>query len=447
MTKQQFNSFIFGSMALAISMSFVPLADCHAGAATAYAAMDDSYADLFRGTYDSYAPKSVAPLTESFMDSSLTSLTKAYLDLPMVDIVEDTPSTPLTNTDRLEFAKLAYDADKADQNVFNEKVAALEADGWTVEKLTGSTGSATEQVESTMGVIAYRGKQAMIATRGTTGADDWKTNFRAARNVGQEIMGLFFPSYNAESDQIAAQFLKANGKVHNGFLQTHLSTWDQIKASLLARAKTLGVAVADLNIETTGHSLGAGQQDLNQFHLLTDSDLGLGRQKVGNSLLASTGDLDMSAFYAPALSESIVNTGVRGTAFESPNAFGTTAAQDFDRKVGKGNSPHVHNFGDAVPSLPPVAAGYSPVGDAVPIDAGANDPLTAHVLTGMGDEAVKALDQIDAGKTVKTSKKAALKKRVKAARKSVARTTKKAASAIAKPFKRFGVAWRSNFGW
>ena len=273
----------------------------------------------------------------------------------------------ITNQDRHTFAHLAYLSNAKDQSSYNVTRARMENDGWTLKKVKGKTNS----VESNMVVMGFRGKQVIIASRGTemTNANDWLTNLDFAKNKqAAELLGI------------------KEGYVHNGFLQAHLSTWDEIKSNLLFYAKKRGVKVSDLEIETTGHSLGAAQQDLNQLHLLKDHDLDLGMKKVQDSFMYDD-------FYGMSLHESIVGSDkVRGTAFAGPKVFDQKGADEFKKAVKEGHSPHVVNKHDVVPKVPFNFIGFQDVGDIVDIDTNSNI-ADAHSLDVMKKKALKALDK------------------------------------------------------
>ena len=309
----------------------------------------------------------------------------------------------LTNDQRVSFAQLPCEANTADQTIFKQSVSQLHQDGWAVDILEGTTGSASAQATSNMGIMAYKGNKVVIATRGTakTNLNDWTSNVRSNRNgvvrgVFHTLAGMFTDHYKNKEDFIAAQYLNLNGAVHNGFLQTHNSMWDKVKQNIQNHAKKQGVAVSDLEFETVGHSMGAAQQDLNQVHLLTDSTLGLGTKVVEDEF--QDNDLGMS-FIGLKKTERIENRNVRGTAFEAPNAFTTDAGKDFNERVGKGNSPHIHNAYDLVPYLPANAVGYAAVGDQIAIDSSHRNPVAAHLIKNIRPTAVEALDQHDQGQS------------------------------------------------
>ncbi|MEN8236721.1 MAG: hypothetical protein ABFQ95_04165 [Pseudomonadota bacterium] len=374
--------------------------------------------------------------------------------IPMKAIADSdlaSESLPLTASQRFGYAQLCYKANSSDQTEFNKRAADLEAEGWKVDFLVGTTGTAATQVKSTMGLMAYRGSQVVIATKGTQSLNDWKTNVRSSRHglsqrAFHSLMGLFTNYYNNKEAIIAAQHIGLAGEVHNGFLQTHLSMWDQVKQNLKNYVEKEDLTYQDLSIETLGHSLGGALQDLNQAHLLQDSTLGLGVQTLESSFVDT--DLDMSGFYGLKLAERKANDNVRGTAFEAARAFTTAVAKEFNGVVGAGNSPHVDNRGDIVPALPFTIVGYKSAGDQVGIDTNHFHPLMAHKLRGVKAEAIEALNDFDKGISNKRPSLAkAFWNRATDTAKTVASKVVAAANTAVKALKNTGSRIASWFGY
>lgn len=291
----------------------------------------------------------------------------------------------------VEFGKeIAYAANKTDQAKYSAFETKMVGEGWTLKKILGTTGTAANQQTSVMAVMAFRGHEAIIATRGTEALNlnDWATNFRYCRNLLPKTISWIAPSLVdqkwVEQDDIkeaciAAQYMKAEDKIHNGFLQTHMSVWEEVKAELLKHDVK--------RIYTTGHSLGGAQQDLMQMHLLTDSTLGYGRELLAESLILGDSCL---GFYLPKITVEKENTVVTGVAMEAPRAFGGKAAAQFDRIVGAENSPHIVNAGDIVPHVPFKSLGFEDATqNIIHVDSG-DVGIKAH--TNIKDVSIEALN-------------------------------------------------------
>lgn len=311
------------------------------------------------------------------------------------------PASTVSNELLVEFAKdIAYAANKNETSKYDAFVAKLAAEGWTIEKLDGTTGSASNQQGSTMGVMAFRGHDVIIATRGTeaTNLSDWTTNVRYSRNMGWKTLAWLAPSLvdqewiqqeDAKEAMIAAQFLKADDKIHNGFLQTHMSMYPQVQEKLKAHAEAIGCKVSDLNIHTSGHSLGAAQQDLMQMHLLTDSTLGLGVNVLEKSFVFTDSTLG-NEWHVTKVTESKENENVKGVAVEAPRVFGPKAADQFDKIVGAQNSPHIVNAQDIVPHVPFKGLGFEDTTKNI-INVDSGDALVA-AHTNIKNVAIEALN-------------------------------------------------------
>lgn len=308
----------------------------------------------------------------------------------------------ISNELLVDFGKqVAYAADKVDQTKFDDWSAKLEADGWSLKKIKGTTGSANNQVESVMAVMAFRGNEVVIAPRGTTGGNDWTTDFRFSRDTFWRGLATIAPmlvnkEWIAQADlkeaMIAGQFLKANDKIHNGFLQTFLSMWPEIKSSLIERAAELGISVSELMVSTSGHSLGAALQNLTQMALLNDSYLGYGQNILEKSHVYHD-ELDQSWFAMHEV-ESKENTNVKGVAMCPPRVFGPKAAEQFNEMVGPGNSPQIVNAMDAVPYAVLQGAGFADATtNMIYVDGGLANPVKAH--TDVRDLAVDALNGVN----------------------------------------------------
>lgn len=311
----------------------------------------------------------------------------------------------LTNKERLEFANIAYKANSSkgeSQETYSSFVNRQKKDGYEVKKITGTTGYADSQEESTMGVMCFRGKEVVIATKGTSSAVDAITDVRSDRGgffstLKGATVGLS-DEENEKNSVIAAQFLGNNGgKVHNGFLQTHNSMWSQIKKELISHAAKEGVEVSDLKIETVGHSLGGALQDLNQYHLMTDSILGYGTHRVEASFFDDLNDKAGLGFYALHRTEERKNTNVAGLGLEAAKALGNGAHEDMNRRVGEKYCVHVENVLDPVPHLPTTRGmGFNTPGTKVNIDTGHN-PICGHKLGNIESDALVALNRFSVG--------------------------------------------------
>lgn len=250
---------------------------------------DTQYPDLTKGYY----PSVLEPILGKSID-----LTRGYYPSDFEALSEKTTTPEMTFAQKLNFADLAYKAEKNDPTIYNQMVQQLNNEGWAVKRLKGTTGIAQNQTESTMGIIAFRGKEVVISIRGTKmkNADDWITDFRFDRDIFGKLYANLIGNqeFDLKNEAIGAQFLGVNGNIHNGFLQTHLSMWPEIRQAILDYANSLDCQVSDLKFQTIGHSLGGAQQDLILVHLLNDSQLGLGKETLEASSIDTEIDQSLS---------------------------------------------------------------------------------------------------------------------------------------------------------
>lgn len=301
----------------------------------------------------------------------------------------------------VDFAKFTYSANKQEWEAYDHQLfSRLVNDGWKFELFNGTTGSANNQVESISGLLAFKDKHVVIATRGTeaTNLDDWTTNVRFARSP---FYRLFSMEEAQKEGQIGAQFLNVDGGLANGFLQTHLSSWEMIKQSILNYAQQVGVTPQELQYTITGHSKGAAKAQLNAVNLLTDKDLAIGVNCLEKSLLVSEAevpgisDLGASLFYAPALYSEPQNTGnVEAVVFESPRVFSDQAASQVERILGKDYLLRIENRGrfdvDPVVHVSPESFGFKHAGTKGEIDNGFF--VGRHFMENVGGPAVGVID-------------------------------------------------------
>src|SRR5688572_24285936 len=86
----------------------------------------------------------------------------------------------------MNFTRFAYTANKGhfedkDQKLMNSLINA----GWGMKTFRTKTGTASNQIESIGGVVASKGDQIVVATRGTVSLPDWQTNFRPTKSLWQ----------------------------------------------------------------------------------------------------------------------------------------------------------------------------------------------------------------------------------------------------------------------
>ena len=309
----------------------------------------------------------------------------------------------LTTANVLDFAKLAYSANHQEDWADEEKAIYLKLaieEGWELCPFNGTTGAAANQVESVSGFIAFKEDHVVIATRGTemTSWNDWQTNFRFSRSP---FLRMFS---NEERNKIsiatAQRFNGLEGEIANGFLQTHLSSWDFIRDAILKRAEFLGVPPSKLKITVTGHSLGGAKAQLVGVNLVTDHALSIGVHKIEDSFL---GEAD---FYSPSIySESENPENIEVIVFGSPSVFAGEAAEQVEKILGEdiyrieNNDPKffksfdlVDLVGDIVPSLPPRILGFKPVGKRIGDKGQQGFSVSRHAMSNISDVALEEVD-------------------------------------------------------
>lgn len=325
----------------------------------------------------------IKPVAEFFP----ASMSRGTLNIP----VQELSCQDMSYGDRQAFAELAYKANKAsdvriamekliqegksendltqkqknDKKIYDDLIAHYTQDGWSIQELLGTTGWGTNKVSSIMGIMAFRDKQVVVATRGTEkfNMNDWQTNLDIAKVDALPALGI-------------------KGRVHRGFLETHTSIYDGVKDGLENYADLLNCAVADLQIDTTGHSLGGAQQDLMLVHLLTDSSLGLGGR---------------------ANSDNDPNAGrVRGLAIAAPDVFSQSTIGEVATVIGEGNVEHIKNAWDPVPRIYG-NIGFGKLNDSVRIDAG-QVAIGAHVMNENVKAAIINLDTKTSAETKETTR-------------------------------------------
>ena len=199
---------------------------------------------------------------------------------------------------------------------------------------------------------------------------------------------------------ITGQFFGFEGEIANGFLQTHLSSWDFIKNAILKRSEFLGVPPGDLKIIVTGHSLGGAKAQLIGVNLVTEHALGIGVHKAEGSFF------DEDGFYSPSTYSKPENPkNIEVIVFGSPNVFTGEAAEEVEKILGEdiyrieNNDPKflrgfdlVDVVGDIVPSLPPRILGFKPVGKRIGDKGQQGISVGRHVMSNIGKT---ALDEVD----------------------------------------------------
>jgi hypothetical protein len=299
-----------------------------------------------------------------------------------------------------DFAKFSYSVDKTegwkneDKAIYNKLIN----DGWKLDTFKGTTGTATAQVESVSGLLAFKGDHVVIATRGTEMANfnDWMTNVRFSRSP---IMRFFADEANKLSAITAQFFGGVTGEVANGFLQTHLSSWDYIKEAIIKYAASQGKSTQDLHYTITGHSKGAAKAQLNAVNLLTDSTLGVGVDYLERSFIFSSPemeDLGMSGFYGiPVKSEPKNKGNVFAVVYESPRVFSNEAAEHVNNILGTENLVRVENEGvydfDPVTKVGPEFLGFNHAGTKIGVN-GKGAFVGRHGLGNVKDAAVPHIE-------------------------------------------------------
>ncbi len=312
----------------------------------------------------------------------------------------------LATANVLNFAKLAYSANQQEEWGDEEKAIyhklAIE-EGWEICPFNGTTGAATNQVESISGFIAFKGHHVVISTRGTemTNQHDWLTNFRFSRSP---FLRMFSSEEQNKISAATAQFLGLEGgEIANGFLQTHLSSWDFIRDAILKRSELLGVPPSELKITATGHSLGGAKAQLIGTNLVTAQELGIGVHKVEGSFF------DEDGFYSPSIYSKPKNPeNIEVIVFGSPSVFTEEAAEQAEKFIGEdvyrieNNDPKflksfdlVDMVGDIVPSLPPRIFGFKPIGKRIGDKGQQGLSVGRHMMSNISK---MALDEVDAAR-------------------------------------------------
>jgi len=347
-------------------------------------------------------------VNKRFVEKDLSQTT---IDLSTQEIAQSQDSHKLPADLIVDFAKFSYSVDKkagwseGDKTIYNKLIN----EGWILDAFDGTTGTANNQVESVSGLLAFKDDQVVIATRGTemTNWNDWMTNFRFSRSP---ITRFFSTDEENKLGAITAQFFGGvDGEVANGFLQTHLSSWNYIKEAILKRAQTLGKSTKDLQYTITGHSKGAAKAQLNALNLLTDSTLGIGVDYLEKSFILSESTLDIdltqsqmdvfgSGFYGISKKTDPQNKGnVDTVVFESPRVFSDTTANQVNKIFGKDNLVRVENRSkdgidsDPVIHLTPAFLGFAHAGTAVDVDTGAF--IGRHMMGNVGVQAAGVIEK------------------------------------------------------
>jgi hypothetical protein len=308
-----------------------------------------------------------------------------------------------------DFAKFSYTVNKNKDSWKEEEQAIynkLINQGWVLDTFKGTTGTANNQVESESGLLAFKDGQVVIATRGTemTNWYDWMTNFRFSRSP---LGRLYSDEANKISSITAQAFYGVDGEIANGFLQTHLSSWDYIKEAIIKYAASIGKTPAELDYTITGHSKGAAKAQLNALHLLTDSTLAVGLESLEAStiLTKSTAGLDLtesqldiwgSGFYMPSVKSDPKNKGnLEIVAFESPHVFSNETAAQANKIIGTDKLVRIENEGvydfDPVTKVTPKFLGFDHAGTKVGVD-GKGTFVGRHGLGNVRDAAILAID-------------------------------------------------------
>lgn len=298
----------------------------------------------------------------------------------------------------VDFTNFSYAVDKKtgwtvkQKSIYNKLVN----DGWKLDVFNGTTGKARNQIESASGLLAFKDDQVVIATRGTemTNWNDWFTNVRFSRSP----ITRFFGTEENNLCAITAQFFGGvDGEVANGFLQTHLSSWNYIKDAIIKYARSIGKSAQELQYTITGHSKGAAKAQLNAVNLLTDSTLGIGVDYLEKSFILADADameLGASGFYGIGKKTLAKNKGnVEAVVFESPRVFSNVTAKQVNNIMGEGNLVRVENkgmFDDPVIHVAPAFLGFEHAGAAAEIE-GDGFFITKHMMSNVKDAAIPAI--------------------------------------------------------
>lgn len=303
----------------------------------------------------------------------------------------------------LDFAKLAYSTNQdgewsEEEREIYGKLAIEE--GWEICPFTGTTGAATNQVESTSGFIAFKEDHVVIATRGTemTNLNDWMTNIRFSRSP---FLRMFSSEERQKVSAATEQTFGFGGEIANGFLQTHLSSWDFVREAIRERSEFLGVSPGELKITVTGHSLGGAKAQLIGANLVTEPVLDIGVHKIEGSFIGEDG------FYSPSVYSKPENPqNIEVIVFGSPNVFTDEAAEEVEKILGQDVYRVENNdmkflksldlfdmTGDIVPSLPPRFLGFKPVGKRIGDEGKYGVSLGRHMMSNISDAALNEVDK------------------------------------------------------
>jgi hypothetical protein len=301
----------------------------------------------------------------------------------------------LSSTSIGHFTKLSYDAHGHDDWEQLESATYLQTKGWSFVAFDGTTGAAGKQVASCSGVLGMNASHVVLSTRGTkmTSLDDWLTNFRFSRNPIASLFSFLFPETTNKIHQISCQVFggHVHGEVANGFLQTHLSSWDAIKSHIIKYAEQMGLQPSDLTYTCVGHSKGAAKAQLNALHLLTDEDLNIGNiitvQEEFDMTASFVRELGLtSGFICLAQKSEPVNAGnVKTVVFESPHVFDSLAAPCVESILEKPNVLRIENrklgsaflFRDTVVDVAPT---FTHIGTCAPVDGNGMIMANRHPL-------------------------------------------------------------------
>lgn len=351
-------------------------------------------------------------------DEEVENVPSQHLSAEKTVVQKTAQASNVSGKTLTNFTDFAYSVNKpgfqvSDKEIYNQLIN----DGWKLVPFNTKTGSASNQEESVGGVIGFRGKDVIIATRGTQIFADWLTNLRV--NIGRSfdvltdtiknvapvkaVFSKIFPSWyrstlkDRDDMTTANYFPGVQGRAAVGFLQSHLSSWNQIKQEIMEYAKSENLKLADLHYEFTGHSMGAAKGQLNALGMLTDQGLKIGVKKLEDSFVLSTSQLGVS-FQAPAKYSDPKNTGnVDVTVFASPRTFSKDMAKDAEEIIGKENLVRIENKGngldqDPVTHVAPKILGFDHIGTSVPIDGGGHF-FGRHFMGSIRDLASSAIDK------------------------------------------------------
>lgn len=135
----------------------------------------------------------------------------------------------------------------------------LEAKGYVIKTFKGIYGGLISRKMENAGFIALKGNEVMISYRGTATIADWMTD------------GDFAPT--------SADYFGLSGKVHEGFLRSFKSSWENrkdlygIKQIILDYATQTDQKPENLKYMVTGHSLGGALASLAAIKLINDEEI------------------------------------------------------------------------------------------------------------------------------------------------------------------------------